>query len=310
MVHELPSYQTPPVIETVLGVQFTPISSYSAAHAGRFWSEHLDRTWQMVKEAPRLEDQFELFREDDDFAEQGGIRISPPQSPRVQIIRKDQERMIQIQNSRFIYNWRKGGGAYPRYEALLPEMRECFSSFRRFCQESRLPDLVLNQWEITYVNHIPKHVLWTTPEDWPAVFPVWVLPQQSVPLSRIETAAADWRWVIGSNAGRLHVTLRHGRVRDTAQQVLVFQLTARGPIRGDMDFELGFNVGHEAIVRTFTAARRRPRGNLPHEAHEEMPRTGGRRAQPRPRLHPGSAGGSDRELAFGLGRGSPHCSLW
>ena len=66
-------FQFPPVVETVLGVQFAGLPGYSTAHAGWFWKEYLEklnespnRIWSKAVDAMRLEDQFERFGADDD----------------------------------------------------------------------------------------------------------------------------------------------------------------------------------------------------------------------------------------------------
>ena len=41
-----------------------------------------------------------------------------------------------------------------------------FEKFRTFVREMRLGDLRLNQWEVTYVNHLPKGTVWNSPADW------------------------------------------------------------------------------------------------------------------------------------------------
>ena len=73
--------------------------------------------------------------------------------------------MIQIQNSRFAYNWKHHPGsekAYPGYEVLLPEFEDGLNKFTAFAAEADLGRLDLNQWEVIYVNHIPKGDLWQT----------------------------------------------------------------------------------------------------------------------------------------------------
>ena len=38
-MHMLPDFNEPPVIETVLGLQFDPIESFNVPHFGLYWSK-------------------------------------------------------------------------------------------------------------------------------------------------------------------------------------------------------------------------------------------------------------------------------
>ncbi len=131
----LPKFDKPPVVETVLGVQFSPLGGLSAAHVGWFWKKHLDADWTRTIEVPRLPDQFERFGDEKAWKTGPGIHFTAGgESMRIQLVRADDERMIQVQNTRFIYNWRKKKGEYPSYDKLRPEFDDHLDSFRRFAR--------------------------------------------------------------------------------------------------------------------------------------------------------------------------------
>jgi len=268
-----PTYDAPPVIETVLGVQFTRLPKFSSAHAGWFWKNYLTEGWVNVQEAVRLDDAFERFGDDTIWGPPAALRITQELEPvRIQIIHKDDERMLQVQDSRFIYNWRKQKLDYPRYEKLLPEFERLFERFRKFITDAGMENLELNQWEVTYVNHIPKGELWQSARDWREIFPNFYVPGRDIRNQELETINATWRLVLGDNRGRLHVSLSHGRVRSPdAPEVLVLQFTARGPIdpKKGLDLKSGFTLGHQSIVQTFDAM-----GS--EKAHKYWQRKGGR----------------------------------
>jgi hypothetical protein len=65
--------------------------------------------------------------------------------------------MIQVQNDRFIKNWRKEGekGRYPRYdEKIRPNFDRDYAIFLAFLDKNHLGALRVNQCEVMYVNHI------------------------------------------------------------------------------------------------------------------------------------------------------------
>ncbi|MCZ6804965.1 MAG: hypothetical protein O7D86_13840 [Proteobacteria bacterium] len=98
-----PTFNNPPVVERVIGVQFSELNFLRNAHIGWFWKSFPDDEWTHVSEAPKIESKLERF----------GSKLKPDTSPpfrlmtepsteRHQIIRKSGDRMIQIQNTRFL----------------------------------------------------------------------------------------------------------------------------------------------------------------------------------------------------------------
>lgn len=179
-----------------------------------------------------------------------------PESNRLQLIRSDNERMIQVQPSRFVYNWKKSGsGEYPSYEKLLPEFQEQFGRFRKFVLDAGYLELEINQWEVTYVNHILKGELWNNAADWLRVIPKLTVLADAIEGQKFDGFAGNWSLALGGNTGRLHITLKHIRVGSaTGPEALALQLTARGPVDVKQGFGLedGFDLGHNAIVLSFS----------------------------------------------------------
>lgn len=252
MSKPMPQFDAPPVVETVLGVQFKPLAQFSEAHVGWYWKNFLPNEWPVVRSAPRLEDQFET---DQKQWVSPGIKFRASELPdRVQLIRRDEERMIQVQDSRFILNWRKKAGAYPSFRVLQPEFFEVFDRFNAFVKDAELGVLDINQWEITYVNHVGYGALWNSLSDWQSVIPGFYLPPHVFDTQLAESFGGVWHHTLGDGRGRLHITIRHVKVGSSeGSEVLEINLTARGPVSDEpgFDFRSGFELGHESIVRTF-----------------------------------------------------------
>ncbi len=239
-----------------MSVQFAPLATFSAPYAGWYWKECLDEQWTKIDLSAPIADQYEHFEDEAHWA-RPGIRVAVGPTPppiRVQITQRDDDRMIQLQQTRFIYNWRKRGDVYPSNRALRPEFDTQFDRFAAFARAAGLGDVQVNQWETTYVNHIQRGALWETPEDWPSVLPDYYVPLRGAKGRRLESFGGEWHLVIEPNRGRLHVAVQHGQVGGTeGTQVLVLQLTARGPIDEEKGWDLdsGLTLGHETIVRSF-----------------------------------------------------------
>lgn len=71
-VVDLPRFDAPPVIETVLSLQFEPLKNYSNAHAGWYWKNYLDTQWVEIQEVARVQDKLERFSDDRKWAPLGG----------------------------------------------------------------------------------------------------------------------------------------------------------------------------------------------------------------------------------------------
>jgi uncharacterized protein (TIGR04255 family) len=254
----LPKYKNPPVVETVLGVQFDLLPKCGNAHLGVFW-QRLAGDWPGVSDVPCLEPEFERFAEGKSWLPAGfQLKVSQDPTSRLQIRNSENDRMIQVQNGRLLYNWLGHGGEdYPSFEKVEAEFQRTLDVFQQFLATKALGELQPNQWEVTYVNHIPKGTVWNDPSDWVDLFPsLAVLPSKTSSV-RLESFGGQWHYEIEPKRGRLHVNLKHGwRKQPSEQEMLVLNLTARGPIQTDEEggpsLSEGLRIGHETIVRSFT----------------------------------------------------------
>jgi uncharacterized protein (TIGR04255 family) len=252
-------FSNPPVVETALSVQFNPLTGFTAAHAGWFWKEYVEKLgdeWKQAAEAVRLPEVSEKFGADEVWAPPGLNVTDGVVSPRVQIIRGDGERMLQVQDNRFILNWRKRESAYPSYETLMPEFRSMLSAFESFCAEAGFGIPAYNLWEVVYVDQVKKGTMWDSARDLYRIFPALTSPSVSVrhaPPSGDETVNANWRFSLADRRGRLHVQLRQARLIPSSEEVIQLMTTARGPVNEIQSWEQGMNFGHEALRETFLA---------------------------------------------------------
>jgi uncharacterized protein (TIGR04255 family) len=256
MANESPTFRKPPVVETVIGVQFVPLSGWTNGHPGWFWKRYLGDEWKTAADTQPLPDQFERFGDQRQWAPPGvQLFFGPAGRPaRVQITTATGDRMIQVQPNRFHYNWQKREGVYPSYRTMKAEFDELFRQFWRFVQEAGLGEVSPNQWELTYVDHIPRGPLWETPADWHKVLPGLLNARAELGGCPMEGVAGEWTYVINPERGRLHVELRPGRLGGPdSPDGLVLQTTARGPVRQESGWGLdaGLDLGHDTIIRAF-----------------------------------------------------------
>lgn len=251
-----PKFKRPPVIETLLGVQFGPLRSFSVPHFGLFWS-------QIRADYPNQEMKPPLGPEVEDFGMSvapGGAKVMLSTEPeaRCWFIDPSQTQLIQLQRDRFIRNWRKvtGQETYPEYAVLKPRFAADWTRFLHFLASAGIEQPEVNQCEATYVNHIPIGIgAETGVESFGEIHKILsvIAAPRTGFLPESEVTMLNSRYLMPDKKGRLHVTVQPAVRKDDRRVVLQLTLTARGrPDSGSTEDVLRwFDLGHEWIVRGF-----------------------------------------------------------
>jgi len=255
MGQRLPSFRKPPVIETALSVQFQPLKGMSNAYLGLFW-QRVRETYPKLQDAAPIEPQIERFGSDVPRARFPQLRIAAAHpAARLRMSSEDGHQMLQLQNGRLIFNWRRldGGQEYPRWTTVEPQFRDAVRELSAFAKDEKLGTIEPNQWEVTYVNHLIHGREWQSQADWPEVLPGIIGAADAVSSGSLESMGFHTRYTLGEDAGRLHIELTHGfdGPDEDADELLVLQLTSRGGVDDSRDLTAGMRLGREAIVRSF-----------------------------------------------------------
>ncbi len=251
----LPEFDSPPVIETALGVEFVPLSAWGIPHFGLFWGE-IREEFDRFEIQPPLATQIERFGAES--WQQPKATVEFLQSPEVRcwFVHRDNEALLQIQNNRFNYNWRKNAGAagYPRYEKnIRPAFDREWSRFTRFIESQQLGVIDVIQCEVTYVNHLELGVGWRTAADLHDVFPCWSGAFPGGFLPSPERVHFGVNFLMPDDLGRLRVTLQPAVRGSDGVEVLQLTLTARGrPAGTEASAVLNWlDLGRSWVVRGF-----------------------------------------------------------
>lgn len=175
-----PKFDSPPVVETALGIQFVELPGFNTTHFGLFHEEIRDR-YAVAVDQPRLNPIIETFPK---TARTPHFNIrTAPRPERVWFKDSlDGSRLVQLQPDRFGFNWRKADeeAQYPSYSVNSQLCLDEFRVFTAFCERHGWevqPDLC----EVVYVNHIRpiegesvidlfatvfSGISWRTSDDW------------------------------------------------------------------------------------------------------------------------------------------------
>lgn len=253
MTQSLPDYDNPPVVETVCGVLFRELRSMHAVHLGSLWKRISDE-YPQSREVPPLAPAIERFQD----TPKPQLQLSDvPPFPRTWLLTKDEDRLIQIQRDRFLHNWKKvrPEDQYPRYKDVIDRFKERFAEFCSFVKAEDLGDIEPLQYEMTYVNHIPKGEGWNSLADVGDIFPDFT--QHSNAERFLPTPdQVNWRtsFQLPEKQGRLHVVIRNVQRTEDSHPIILFELTARG-MPNDTSLDAmweWFDLAHIWIVNGFT----------------------------------------------------------
>jgi uncharacterized protein (TIGR04255 family) len=245
-------FESPPVTEVVCGVQFKHLNSLVVAQFGQLWERF------KVDGYTQSQDQGPLLPVIERFA---GPPVEPKFSgdtllPRVWFLHESRKGIIQVQRDRFLHNWKKAEptDTYPHYQEVRSKFFECFSTFNQFLSENQLGQVEPNQYELTYVNHIPYYEELKGLRHLGRVFPDFRWRADTDRFLPEPTACnLALQFDLPDQAGRLHVATRSAIRNSDKMPLVLLELTVRGMAQ-DVSLEAmksWFDLAREWIVKGF-----------------------------------------------------------
>ena len=235
-------YENPPINEIVCGVLFDEIKGLQTAHFGVLWQK-------FRSDFSRIEDHNLIDPMPKEDFNRGVFPL-----PRVWFVHKNDNEVVQAQRNRFHHNWRKRqyDDTYPGYETVIDNFEKYLSCFQEFLAEENLGNLVLDRYEITYVDLILENEGWETLNSLEHIFPSFVtLKDRNRLLADIR--GINWSMTFGlpNNLGQLQLSIRNDRQVRDGRHLLRLEFTASSnepynPMRK------WFNDAHEAIIDVFS----------------------------------------------------------
>ena len=125
------TYDTPPLVEVAMSLQFDPPKGVNQAHLGAFWATQ--RNLLPIVRAVQP-----IVSPNEDFGNRRGqwlppsLQLALTNEPdcRLQMISSDEQWMCQVQRDRLVINWRKRSEQYPRFSSTWSRFRKLGDSGR------------------------------------------------------------------------------------------------------------------------------------------------------------------------------------
>jgi uncharacterized protein (TIGR04255 family) len=244
-----PGYKQPPVIETVMGVEFVPLEKWSIPHFGLYWTT-VRKAFPDTESKPVLVSTSEGTQ---------AVRVEVQSTPeaRCWFIDPTGSELIQVQKDRFLFNWRKTPSEvpYPRYhERVRPQFINWWKTFSSFLENENIEQPEVLQCDLTYINHIPKGDGWEVASDWHNVFSVCGDFRQELFLPAPESRRFAFNYQMPNEMGSLNVSATRAVRTKDGKEIILFQLTAKGkPASSNIsDITEWLDTAHDWVVKGFT----------------------------------------------------------
>lgn len=242
LANELPSFRKPPVNEVVCGMRFRPADGLRIPHIGLLWDK-FRADYPIIQHAPPIS------------SARGEILVDKTTGlplPRMWFISPTEDQLIQFQNDRFYFNWRKKEGEYPRYDHVIRNFETVLDAVRDFLKECELGELEPVEYELSYINHIPKGIGWNTIDDLNEMFSnfIWNMTKAHF-LPNPENVNWTLKFSLSEKKGHLTVSLKQAIRKEDELPIVIFELKANG-IDRENNIHNWFDLAHQWIVRGFT----------------------------------------------------------
>ncbi len=257
-----PRFSNPPVTEVAVAIQFDPLEETKASTWGLLWRRFREE-YPNIEEHPPRGPVFERFgAPSTDPNNNVQIKLAEqPENIRCWFLNEKGTELIQVQEDRFVFNWRKRDEDtdYPRYKNVQKKFKENFKEFADFVKKENLGRIKPNQCEVTYVNKIKtKNDVWEKHSELGNILPCFSPDFSDDFLDPPENVKLKLQFLIPNQdnpQGRLHIQANPGYDKSGEEPIIILRLTARGaPEKPKIDksFEF-FDLCHEWIVCGFAS---------------------------------------------------------
>ena len=246
----LPDFDSPPLEEVILGVQFAALKNYTSVVAHDVWALFKEE-YPDVEEHPALDPSFEIFGGTSGFQTNLQFRFGNPIRGRLWFVSPEKNHLIQFQEDRLLLNWRREKGSkYPHFESIASIFQSHLQALQNFTIKQLESTLDIKQVEVTYVNLIPV-ANYSLISEWFEFIKLSGIDLEGLNLTFNEVISG----VDGKPYARFVHEVQAAITRDGKEKGFRFNLTFRGkPSGNQISDAMSFaSAGREKIVTRFKA---------------------------------------------------------
>jgi uncharacterized protein (TIGR04255 family) len=240
---QVPKFENPPIVEKLMGVQFRSLETWSVPHFGLFWQTIKSEFPEFAVQPPLVQPGFYS----EEFAE---LPI------RCWFFNEAEKKLIQVQQDRFLFNWQKPNeyAEYPHHEAIRPEFESAWGNFVSFLSKNQIESPIVEQCEITYVNHLEKGREWKDWEDLPHILRPWSGETSSPLLSRPALVTLQAHYPESRVKGTIIISVAPAIRDEDSKELLQLRITVVGKPNSQSieDMLAWFDAGRDVAVRSFS----------------------------------------------------------
>lgn len=234
------TFDAPPMAEVSLGCIFLPRPDFLVPHFGAFW-ERIRHEFPDIAHAAPIVNIEDGARVDDIFL-----------LPRIWYVSGDKARLVQLQQNRFHFNWRKTDdeATYVRFPAVQAEAIRLWDSFGRYVREATGSEVEPLAHELTYTNIVtapgktPFELADETLRD-----AAWCQGDRF--LAPPKALSHSYTFDVPDGIGDLTVSIVTGRRADDGRGVLKLDLSVRGRSSPQRRLGLWSQQAHDHLIQAF-----------------------------------------------------------
>jgi uncharacterized protein (TIGR04255 family) len=163
-IEEIQHLENPPIYEVICEIHTEKISNLDALSQGHFWST--------------IREEFPYKEVKPPIAAHTGLNLQTG-TPKTRGWFKNSEEnyLIQLQDDRFVLNWRRTGDTYPRFgnqggqNGIVDKTLEIFNDFEEFCEKNLKEEPSVKHLELGKINVLQQNEYWDNVEELSEIIP-------------------------------------------------------------------------------------------------------------------------------------------
>lgn len=233
-----------PVVELICGIQFDFINNIFPL---------VSNLYKIVKsDYPTVEEK-QPMAVTFDIASFGNVSKEQLKGALIRywLVSKRGDMLIQLQNNRFFYNWRKNENelnVYPHFEEVYSNFKKFFDTFLDICVSNEVK-ININQLELTYLDHINPHDFNIENGLLSEIYTFYKTDTIFKNTNRFNITFSSPLEVCG---GHFNININSAIKKPTEELIIVMDSTIRGMLNQQVkDIDTWFKTAHDCIGEQF-----------------------------------------------------------